>query len=397
MLEWRTGEGWLDDEPSKPTRRPSLRLPRRWLLVPLIVAALAGAVYLAQAPARAARLRADIQATADLELWAWQTRDAAFFETLVDPDAPVAWRQQHVQDFRLFPQNSRLARRGTPQVAVADVDMRGDVALVTLRVRVPDYPSGPLDYTQAVPYRYVEGRWERTAPDERLWGRARTLTTAHFLFEYADRDADAVAAVAVDIERFYADLRAALALPPPVREKWTITLSLDPPLAPSRTTSPTAVRVTSPALAQMPLGMTPARHLKLAVGRWLGEALTQPDGWARPLSGVEVWNLPLAISEHDTLRWADEGFPPADSLRRPARWQTLRQTFDAMPATESLVDYVESAYGREALTAMMRAARGGATTWDILLPQALGVPRARFEADWLRYVEDVLAQVAARS
>ena len=395
MLEWRVGETWGDDAPG-PVGPRRWRPGRRWWLLPLAALAvgLAIAGWLAwETPRREERLRADVQTTADLELWAWQSRDVALFETLIDPDIPAGWRDEHVQEFRMFPQYARLARRGTPQVQVESVEAHGDEALVVLRVRVPDFPGQPLDYRQALPYRYIDGRWARSAPTETLWGPTRRLLTRHFAFEYPERDAATVRAVAAEIETFYQRLRADLDLPASDGEVWTVRVTLDPPLAPQRDQRGGIARLPSPSLALLPQGMTPIRQLKLDVGRWLGETLTHRDDWTRPLSGAAVWNLPLAVVEWNTLAWVDSDAPPGASLRRVQRYQTLRQTFDSMLPTVTIVEYVAAAYGRSSVAAMTRSARGGARTWEALLPASLGVGAEAFEAAWLGYVE---AQVAAQ-
>lgn len=395
MLDWRVGEAWGDEapEPAGPRRwRPG----RRWWLLPLAVLAvgLGVAGWLAwETPRHEERLRADVQATADLELWAWQSRDVALFETLIDPHIATGWRDEHIQEFRMFPQYARLARRGTPQVEVESVEAHGDEALVMLRVRVPDFPGQPLDYRQALPYRYVDGRWARSAPTQTLWGPTRRLLTRHFVFEYPERDAAAVHAVAAEIEGFYQKLRADLDLPASDGEVWAVRLTLDPPLSPQRDPAGSATRLPSPSLALLPLGMTPTRQLKLDVGRWLGETLARRDDWARPLSGAAVWNWPLAVAEWNTLAWADADAPDGASLRRVQRYQTLRQTFDSMLPTVTIVEYVATAYGRPSVAAMTRAARGGARSWEALLPASLGVGVDTFERAWLGYVE---GQVAAQ-
>lgn len=389
MLEWRVGETWGDDAPG-PVGPRRWRPGRRWWLLPLAALAvgLAVAGWLAwETPRREERLRADVQATADLELWAWQSRDVALFETLIDPDIPAGWRDEHIQEFRMFPQYARLARRGTPQVQVESVEAHGDAALVVLRVRVPDFPGQPLDYRQALPYRNIDGRWARSAPTETLWGPTRRLLTRHFTFEYPERDTATVQVVAAEIEAFYERLRADLDLPASDGEVWTVRLTLDPPLAPPRNPTGGVARLPSPSLALLPQGMTPARQLKLDLGRWLGEALTRRDDWTRPLSGAAVWNLPLAVAEWNTLAWVDDGAPPGAGLRRVQRYQTLRQTFDSMLPTVTIVDYVAAVYGRSSVAAMTRSARGGARTWEALLPASLGVGAEAFEAAWLGYVE----------
>ncbi|MCW5851322.1 MAG: hypothetical protein KIT87_14695 [Anaerolineae bacterium] len=401
MLDWRVAEAWEETvaevTPAGPRRgRPGRRWV--WLLALVGVAAVGLAMVwtLWEGPRRYQRLVADVQATADLELWAWQRGDPALFETLLDPTAPVAWQQQYVQEFRLFPQRARYVRRGTPQVRVEAVEAQADLALVTLRVQVPDFPSGPLDYTQAFPYRYLNGRWARTGPDARLWGATQRLTTPHFILVYPERDSASVQAVAAEIEGFYTRLRADLDLAAPAQEVWTIYLTLDPPLAPPREAAPRSAYLSSPSLAQLPYGLTPSRHLKLALGRWLGAALIQDEAWAHPLGGAPVWMLPLAVGEWETLRWAG-GDPDLDtaSIRRRQHWQSLTQTFDAVPPMLSVLDYVEAAYGHAGVPTLIRAARAGAWTWDELTPRAFNLDRDHFETDWLRYVEAEIVRLPA--
>ncbi len=402
MLDWRVAEAWEETSaeatPAGPRQRPGRRIVWTLVLVGAVVGALVLVWTLWEGPRRYQRLVADVQATTDLELWAWQRGDPALFEGLLDPQAPVAWRQQYVQEFRLFPQRSRYVRRGTPQVQVEAVEAQADLALVTLRVRVPDFPSGPLDYSQAFPYRYVEGRWARTAPDERLWGTTQRLTTPHFVLVYPQRDAATAQAVAAEMEAFYARLRADLALAPPAQEVWTVTLTLDPPLAPQREGAAHSVYLSSPTLALLPQGMTPSSYLKLAVGRWLGRVLVQDERWAQPLGGASVWMLPLAIGEWETVRWAG-GDPNLDttSVRRLQHWQSLAQTFDTVPPMLSVLDYVEAAYGHAAPATLIREARAGAWTWDELTRRTFGVDRDHFEAAWLGYVEAEIARLPPTS
>ena len=400
MLDWDSGDNWNEPLPDPaPPRRP-IRLPPRlrrlrWLLLPLALSVVALVWTVQMAQTRQARLRADLQAAADLELWAWQRRDEALFDTLIDPGAPLDWRRHHLQEFRLFPQHSRFVRRGSPQVSVEAVEVQGDSALVTHHVRVPDFPTGPLDYTQVIPYQRVGSRWLRAAPDPALWGAERHSRTPHFVFSYTERDAAAVERVAASVEAFYAGLRAALDLDPPGADVWFVTLTLEPPLAPDDgAVGPRMLRLASPTLSIQTSGVNAEQTVKLAVGRWVGEETLRPEVWAQPLSGVLVWNVPLAVVERDTLRWA--GFSPANGSPQALsqRWQTLRQTSETLPATLSVINYIGAVYGDRQVTDLVRAGRRGASTWDRLLPATLGVASGDFEAAWVGYVEDQLARRA---
>ncbi|MFN8481633.1 MAG: hypothetical protein U0768_01080 [Anaerolineae bacterium] len=395
MLDWQTGDMAYDSDAFDPENDPPPRPPRRfrlwWLLaVPLAVVLIAAWAFL-QGPQRYNRLVSDVQATADLELWAWKSRDMALYESLLDPAMPVIWRQQHTQEFRLFPQGTQVVRRGTPQVSVDGVDIRGDSALVLQHIRVSDQPGlagRALEYTHAVPYRRLDGRWVRSAPDPALWGRERRLATRYFEFVYTDRDADAVEALAADIDALYVQLCHDLALDVGPGPKWSLVLTLDPPLAGNTPdVAGRHIQLSSPALATLPIGVTPTRYLRERFVGWVGDTLVLGEPWARVSSGLPTWNLPMAVVARDIARWDTSGGPRPESLDPPEAWQTLRQSAEWINVTTSVLDYVEGQYGAEAIPRLVEAARRGATTWDSVLPAALGVPRRDFEAAWLSAVQ----------
>ncbi|MFN8470662.1 MAG: hypothetical protein U0822_00455 [Anaerolineae bacterium] len=396
MLDWQTGDSAYDSDAFEPENDPlTPRPPRRfrlwWLLgLPLVIAVVVLWAFF-QGPHRYKQLVSDVQATADLELWAWKSRDITLYESLLDPDMPIGWRQQHTQEFRLFPQGTQVVRRGTPQVSVDGVDIRGDSALVVQHVRVPDQPGQAgraLEYSHGVPYRRVDGRWVRSAPDPALWGSGRHLATQHFEFVYTDRDAAAVEGVAGDIDALYTRIRSDLALDPPGDEKWTLVLALDPPLAPvTSDPRPLRLQLTSPSLVTLPQGITPSRYLRERLISWVGEAMIAGDPSAHVGSGGLTWNLPTAIIARDIARFDKDNGPRPESLAPPQSWQTLRQSAEWINVTTSVLDYAETQYGAEAIPRMVEAARGGANTWDSLLPLALGVSREDFEKAWLSHVQ----------
>ena len=394
MLDWQTGDISYEDngfEPENAPQKRSRRINLRWLLIVPIVLLFIGLWAFLQGPQRYNRLVSDVQATADLELWAWKSRDMALYESLLDPTMPVAWRQQHSQEFGLFPQGTQAVRRGTPQVSIDSVDIRGDSALVVQHVRVPDQPGlagRSLEYTHGVTYRRLDGRWVRSAPDPTLWGRERRLDTQYFAFVYSERDADAVEALAADIDMLYTMIRSDLALGAPSDEKWTLVLTLDPPLGPVDVDAATRrLRMPSPSLATLPKGVTPTRYLRERFVGWVGETLITGDRWAHVSSGLLTWNVPLAVIVRDIARFDKDNGPRPESLDPPEAWQTLRQSAEWINVTTSVLDYTESEYGADAIPRMVEAARSGANTWDSLLPTALGVSRQDFEAAWLSHVQ----------
>ncbi len=396
MLDWQTGNIPYNDNDFEPENapqspRPSRRIKLRWLLIAPVALLFIALWAFLQGPQRYNRLVSDVQATADLELWAWKSHDMALYESLLDPNMPVAWHQQHSQEFRLFPAGTQVVRRGTPQVSVDSVDIRGDSALVGQHVRVPDQPGmagRSLEYTHGVPYRRLDGRWVRSAPDPALWGRERRLDTRYFAFIYTDRDADTVESLAADIDTLYGRIRRDLALDAPGDEKWTLVLGLDPPLAPA---TPDArqlrLQLSSPALVTLPKGITPARYLRERFMGWVGETMIAGDPSAQVGSGGLIWNIPTAIIARDIAQMDTDNGPRPESLDPPVTWQTLRQSAEWINVTTSVLDYTETQYGAEAIPRMVEAARGGANTWDSLLPVALGVSREEFEKAWLSHVQ----------
>ncbi len=394
MLDWQTGETPYnsdDFEPENAPQTPRRRIQLRWLLIVPLLLLIAGFWAFLQGPQRYNRLVSDVQATADIELWAWKSRDMALYESLLDPDMPIGWRQQHTQEFRLFPAGSQVVRRGTPQVSVDGVDIRGDSALVVQHVRVPDQPGlagRSLEYTHAVPYRRFDGRWVRAAPDPTLWGREKRLETHYFEFVYTERDAPAVEALAADIDALYLQVCRDLAVEAPGDQKWTLALTLDPPLTGMMADAPgRRIHLTSPELATLPVGVTPTRYLRERLMGWVGETLVAGEPWAHVGSGLLIWNLPLAAIARDIAHSDKDNGPRPESLDPPAAWQTLRQSAEWINVTTSVLDYAESEYGADATARLIQSARSGATSWDNLLPAALGVSRPEFEAAWLSHVQ----------
>lgn len=232
-LEWRyaeEAEEWarLTQPSSAPVRR---RLPRRvmWsgllvLLVLLVLLSGSGA-------------------------WLWQTAQVGLAAIESDIDAAVnadTWTERQ-------------------QIAATKlVDLQGEVAVV--EVQMPAAAGMPL-LRQTRVYRQTPDGWQRTTPNAELWGEARRLETAHFVFTYRERDEEAVTAAAAHLERLYPTLYAAFFVGPLPAPKWVI--RVDPAHTPGDFTGWQNVQdpivVASPAIYLAPSDMTPEALLNQSI------------------------------------------------------------------------------------------------------------------------------------
>ena len=415
ILDWQVGgrEDWDALEPLEVTfEEPAAVLPRavkrRWYLRRLlrVLGAIALVVALALAyrfwrdyQENVTRVRREIQGTIDLEAWAWEQGDETLFETLIDEQAPDGW----IHRFRRVQEWTRRWAGDAAQVPVVEirnVELNGDLALVEVLVAQPGAPWATTPYRETRFYRRVEGRWLRTAPDASFWGPQRTVETEHFRFLFQQRDAEAVAGALAEVEELYAALRRDVGLgPPDADEKLTIEVVPRSNVVYWRF-SDDRLTVPSPALAPVPVHLSPAARLMQSIayplaGRVVGEARQRTQikfGWWPVVNGLHLW-----------LSWEGSPLPSAwryyvegllrERLSKPAplrladlmtwgvdRWDWQGQWMQIM-AAEALVDYAVTTYGRDRLPALVQGlSQYGA--WEALIPAVFGVSAEEFEAGW---------------
>jgi hypothetical protein len=205
-----------------------------------------------------------------------------------------------------------------------------------------------LAYRQTRFYgRSAEG-WLRTAPDAALWGPARSLETPYFIFRFRQNDAQAVAAVAYEVDELYTTLRRNVGLPiTPAGlplfngEKLVIDVNLTQSSAYAATWfgAPDRIRVPSPALSLVPAELTNAELLAQSIALpLLAQVLTQASeryqsrtSWRPLLDGLRLWqvwdlDLPLAVWRKEVVTWLYGGLPathPGQAVVLPERYTAL--------------------------------------------------------------------------
>jgi hypothetical protein len=422
MLDWRIEDddnwAWEADGANDgvsltipPVRQPTAEPRQRRHLLGLLLIGLLALVTLGYRSWQGyeddvIRLPADIQRTVDLETWAWYNHDGSLTDALIDDQAPQDWAHglRWLQYWRRKAANQDCQ---LPQAVVRKVERHGDLALVEVVLNQPGLPWMPTPYREYRMYRHGDNRWLRTAPDPKFWGSHRTLETEHFRIEFRQRDAEAVEAMATDVEMLYASLRRDVGLgPPPAGEKLSIEVVMDVvPLTEATGCYPVSdsIMVPTPVLLQVPVGLSDAAVLRDAIRcplakRVLYEATERTPvkpTWTALVKGLEMW-----LSSHDSAlpparhyvmeqelqqRLATGSMTLADlniSSNEPGGEEAVKAI-----AAATVLDHAVAAHGRSGIPALV----GGLTdheSWTTLIPSVFGLPAAQFEAGWQAYLAD---------
>ncbi len=437
MLEWQIGEAenWDDFEPLEAIleipvapRRPAGRRPHMGLLLRalLLITVLAPAIVAYRLwrnyRENVAHIQTDIQGTIDLEAWAWQSSNRALADDLLDGQAPESWayRFQRVQEW-----TRRWAgdESPTPVVEIQNMELRDDVALVEVIATQPGVPWATTPYRETRFYHKVDERWRRTAPAADFWGPQRTLETAHFRFVFHRRDAEAVAAVAGEIDELYAALRSdagLIASPTPCETDMPRSTGEESTCEESDTAgklltievvprtdvmywrfTDERLTVPSPALMPVPVDLPDVIRLRQSIlyplaRQVLDEALQQrrvQPQWQPVAYGLHLWliwndnSLPSAWRYHvegllQKRLKANTPLHLSDLLSSGAeKWWDREGRWLHTMAAGTVVEYIVATYGRERLPALVRGL-GEHENWDTLIPAVFGVPVVEFEAGW---------------
>jgi hypothetical protein len=264
-------------------------------------------------------------------------------------------------------------------------------------------PWATSPYRETRFYRLVGQRWLRTAPDESFWGEPQKIGTEHFRFEFRQRDAEAVQAVAAEIEDLYAALRRDAGLgPPPASERLTVEVLPRTDLRSWRFVEG-RLKVPSPALEPVPVVLPNAARLSQSI-RWpltwrvLEEALQQfpmEAQWRPVVEGLRLWlgstnNALPSAWRYDAEGRLREGLAEhwpvhlADLNTRWNRWDWPGRWVGNVFA-ETVIAYAVATYGHERLPALLQGLSEYGT-WETLIPAVFGVPADDFEAGWQAYL-----------
>ncbi len=176
MLEWRIGKAIELPGPERPRgsewRRRFLGVVLALLLVALILAGYS----LRKAHLARQRLQTDLQAVADMESWARRQGNRRLFDSLLDPEAALAWQVR--QGANLAPATLRVmeAHLLDPSHALATVEVQAE---------------GTRQHVSRL-YRLTPAGWRLTAPRADLWGPQRQADVPCGQITYRQADGPAV-------------------------------------------------------------------------------------------------------------------------------------------------------------------------------------------------------------
>ncbi len=397
MLDWRLDRETWDEptaplEPAQPRSHPWLR---RVLIVLALGVLIAGAVVWKYYTEGAARLRADVQRSVDLETWVWQRGDAEVYATLLDATADPQWLNGQRESI----QTARGSTDSPSTAIVEDVDLRGDVALATIRLAYPG--NDPPPARQMRFYRRVEGRWLQTAPVPSFWGAERDLETKYFRLRFRERDEEAVKTLAGRIDEFYEHVNSDFGVTGNVSSKVTVEVvpATFAMLSPPRRDR---LRVPSPELNAVPVNDSPADILAWEVGSAVVDMAANQ---------VVLRDLALRSPRADRIKHAMSRWEVRTRLRPRSQWGSDPEQTAALKArlaagnlpvladfdryvaadaglADTLVDYIARRYGARRFADVLRVLR---QQWPLqeTIPRVLGVNLADFEQGWHQYLEEI--------
>jgi len=395
-FEWVFGEeAWHHPHRVTAAEPPSARV--RWVRMVrfvgpgLLVMVVVGVLLWQQVVAGARQLQRDIEAIVALEDAAWATRDADAVRVLLDPEAPREWR------LRL----QREARRGAappPVVEVLPVRLRDHLAVVPVLVRDP---TGHLLREHRF-YRLTGMGWRRTYPSATFWGSRQELNTTHFRFLYHEADADAVLALAAEVETLYTSMVRDFGLET-VAEDRTFVIEVVAEDEPTQyLVGRDWLRMGSPWLARAPAEFTMRDILARRVGDWVAAQLIYRRRNLNVMAAPALRMMLYCLSQQAARAWA-----PVDPMWDEARQQYLRRAVaearwlppDRMSAfplvaagwqertyqCSTVGEFIVETYGAARFGDLIAATRHR-YYWQDVVEAGLGVPYREFVAGWQAFL-----------
>ncbi len=349
------------------------------------------------------RTLADLRWMLRLENQAVETRSEELFRSLLDPRAASEWKNQQLS---WFWRNSG-PRSSLQMVEVTDWGYMQDSAWVVL-ARRPDVEvsdsNGDFWARPALRiYRLADQRWYLTSPATAFAGPPLTTSTEHFEFRYREPDRSKLPTLTADVDELYEQLTRDLGIRQTAPRRIRVELMYEVEAIQSGSSQSYHIRLPSPRLLPLFLQgqeLTPEEAVRAYLAYTLCDVLlTRVAGVQRhqvndsPLQGFALW---------EAEQWGR--LPHSQTARRDAIQRALKQDrlslssgdLSTMRSSEdvrlrqytyvTLIEYVAEAYGRHRLADIVNAAKEHRELRD-LIPAALGVDLATFEAGWRSYLE----------
>lgn len=332
VIEWHIAE---NDEDwarfcarSEPDSTPAVQ--RSWFFKPslgrmIVILVLIGTGgWLWHKDQRALRsIETELGATAQRESLVVALDQPQLTASLTDDQAPKAWQDHFTHEYGTL--HSAMSNLGLEaDITLQSVDFHYDKAIATVVFHTKE---GTPTHRQTRFYRRTATEWLRTAPDIALWGAEEQLETAFFVFIYRNADADAVAAVAPQVDALYTTMRRNFGLSPASGiEKLPIAINVtDVPGNPIYLSYPEVISVPSPALYLAPVELSVEEILVQSLAlpllnHLIGQTIQHyqlDSSWQPLLYGLRLWqlwesDLPLAAWRPTVVRWIYHDLPLAD-------------------------------------------------------------------------------------
>ena len=381
--------------------------PGPWAFVVRLFVVLAAVVAVVLLVKRATAPERQLQAVLDAEAEALNLADWRAFQALQDFE-DSGFRRYQKSSFDSF----LLARqRGegvtVPSRKVVEVDRQGDSAWA-LVMEDPDgdpaaaVAAGPVPGAARIEFfRRAYGEWLHTGPDPDHWGPPQESQTGQITWRYREADAGQVARLATFAEAFTQQVCDDIGLHAEER-RLVINLCyssacgviLDyPPVGELDLPTPLLFGYDDESLETLLAHLLAGLLFQRAAG---ADQEIPPGGWAL-LTGVKRWEVAQVQgeawdgSERLTLKQAVAAgtLLTLEELDGQLGFDNLTLVYGQ---AYTLVEYIVAQHGRQALSALVRAA-GQAPYWATyaeMLQEALGadLDLAAFEEGWLAFVRE---------
>ncbi len=423
-FEWAVGEtDWdqdvelMDDAPPPPplvVQRMN-GISRRILAgvgtVLVVVAVLIGWKVWHDSQVGLDRIRQDLQATADMETWAWYNQDTNALASFISPNASSSWRTRMQYSLNRI-RDTIGAGLATPQTVIGDPEVHDSIALVRVRVTLPG--GSPATTTTLAETRYYErqadGVWRQTSPNGQFWGDTRQQSSQHFTISYNTRDHRAVVAALPRLEALYTQISADLGLKDQPLTPFDITVLPTLDNTTFRMSDDRRLAVASPELLLSPANLTYDDILVRSVASPLVSYLILQSNQQQAsqrgsalvrspfaLMGLAQWlvatttNLPLDFqrqTEEQFRAALANGYRPSLTNQPPDfnSANNRQRGFAVVQMTGyTLGEFIAQRYGRAKVGEMIRVV-GSGLPWDETITQVFGTDIKTFENDWRTFV-----------
>lgn len=345
-----------------------------------------------------------IQETMMLEMNAWHSEDKAGFDTLLDEQANRRWLSGMEWGWHSL----RYQGWTELEVAVQDVELRENFALVKTQISHSGPRRLPVTYSRYRFYRQSDERWLRTTPSDQFWGNSKNSESEFLRLTYHEADARVIEDAAPIIEELYLTFheRTGLELP---TESGQMHIDVVLHSLGGWSTATGTLRVSSYLIEPLPPELSDAEAFAYsAISRFVLWRLynLQPRPtdfmsqrtWRSIFPGLHAWMVAeltgsMPQDYHNATAVFQESLSPERTLALTKIYRGRRSAMTQQDwlwqagAGYSLLAYATSLYGSEMLPDFLHNL-SHVYGWNELIPATFGVSAEEFETGWNQYLQE---------